>query len=137
MASGTIVAESLRTAGREGKLVREHAFNPRSSNGRTAAFGAVNRGSNPCRGANSKSLFQMCDLRTTPNSTLELARLPRRIRSQMLLDRASACSNVIGFVQRRIFRKFSLAVWSRHHRKESVAAINESLNLAFEHLVEN
>jgi hypothetical protein len=25
---------------------------PRSSNGRTAAFGAVNRGSNPCRGAN-------------------------------------------------------------------------------------
>src|SRR5437016_10267899 len=26
---------------------------PRSSNGRTAAFGAVNRGSNPCRGANS------------------------------------------------------------------------------------
>src|ERR1700731_2506515 len=24
---------------------------PRSSNGRTAAFGAVNRGSNPCRGA--------------------------------------------------------------------------------------
>src|SRR3989440_7672364 len=51
MASGTIVAESLRRAGREGKLVREHAFNPRSSNGRTAAFGAVNRGSNPCRGA--------------------------------------------------------------------------------------
>ena len=28
----------------------EHAI-PRSSNGRTAAFGAVNRGSNPCRGA--------------------------------------------------------------------------------------
>ena len=27
---------------------------PRSSNGRTAAFGAVNRGSNPCRGANLK-----------------------------------------------------------------------------------
>jgi hypothetical protein len=26
-------------------------FTPRSSNGRTAAFGAVNRGSNPCRGA--------------------------------------------------------------------------------------
>ena len=30
------------------KLVED----PRSSNGRTAAFGAVNRGSNPCRGAN-------------------------------------------------------------------------------------
>ena len=28
---------------------------PRSSNGRTAAFGAVNRGSNPCRGANNNS----------------------------------------------------------------------------------
>src|SRR5579883_1140137 len=27
------------------------APDPRSSNGRTAAFGAVNRGSNPCRGA--------------------------------------------------------------------------------------
>src|ERR1700679_194572 len=27
------------------------AYLPRSSNGRTAAFGAVNRGSNPCRGA--------------------------------------------------------------------------------------
>ena len=27
---------------------------PRSSNGRTAAFGAVNRGSNPCRGATSR-----------------------------------------------------------------------------------
>ncbi len=26
---------------------------PRSSNGRTAAFGAVSRGSNPCRGANN------------------------------------------------------------------------------------
>src|SRR5436190_5114257 len=27
------------------------SHSPRSSNGRTAAFGAVNRGSNPCRGA--------------------------------------------------------------------------------------
>src|ERR1019366_278557 len=27
---------------------------PRSSNGRTAAFGAVNRGSNPCRGAKAR-----------------------------------------------------------------------------------
>src|SRR5580692_173874 len=33
--------------------LRGQAFQhfPRSSNGRTAAFGAVNRGSNPCRGA--------------------------------------------------------------------------------------
>ncbi len=30
-----------------------HKSIPRSSNGRTAAFGAVNRGSNPCRGAKS------------------------------------------------------------------------------------
>ena len=29
---------------------------PRSSNGRTAAFGAVNRGSNPCRGANTNKI---------------------------------------------------------------------------------
>ena len=47
---------------------------PRSSNGRTAAFGAVNRGSNPCRGAThfvsiickefSGSLYRFCaDLR--------------------------------------------------------------------------
>ena len=36
------------------KLVEALRFSqiPRSSNGRTAAFGAVNRGSNPCRGAN-------------------------------------------------------------------------------------
>ena len=33
--------------------VDEFSFVPRSSNGRTAAFGAVNRGSNPCRGATS------------------------------------------------------------------------------------
>src|ERR1035437_10227707 len=37
--TGTLEEQSLRLA------------NPRSSNGRTAAFGAVNRGSNPCRGA--------------------------------------------------------------------------------------
>ena len=36
------------------KNIPPSVFNiPRSSNGRTAAFGAVNRGSNPCRGANS------------------------------------------------------------------------------------
>ena len=32
-----------------------HLTIPRSSNGRTAAFGAVNRGSNPCRGARSRT----------------------------------------------------------------------------------
>src|SRR5947209_8505413 len=73
MASGTIVAESLRTAGREGKLVREHAFNPRSSNGRTAAFGAVNRGSNPCRGA---SHFRTESLPALVIETLDTARTP-------------------------------------------------------------
>ena len=54
MASGTIVAESLQGAGGDAKLVGSKRFLPipRSSNGRTAAFGAVNRGSNPCRGAN-------------------------------------------------------------------------------------
>src|SRR5947209_20391533 len=71
MASGTIVAESLRTAGREGKLVREHAFNPRSSNGRTAAFGAVNRGSNPCRGA-KHSVVDNSGLATRPNRPVRI-----------------------------------------------------------------
>jgi integrase/recombinase XerD len=32
---------------------------PRSSNGRTAAFGAVNRGSNPCRGATAIKLISL------------------------------------------------------------------------------
>ena len=32
---------------------------PRSSNGRTAAFGAVNRGSNPCRGATAKQCSEL------------------------------------------------------------------------------
>ena len=32
---------------------------PRSSNGRTAAFGAVNRGSNPCRGANLQGISNL------------------------------------------------------------------------------
>ncbi len=36
---------------------RDVPADPRSSNGRTAAFGAVNRGSNPCRGATA-FLFQ-------------------------------------------------------------------------------
>src|SRR5579872_5032151 len=53
MASGPILAESLRGSGPDGKLKWSIILNlPRSSNGRTAAFGAVNRGSNPCRGAN-------------------------------------------------------------------------------------
>jgi hypothetical protein len=36
---------------RTGAKVAPRPVIPRSSNGRTAAFGAVNRGSNPCRGA--------------------------------------------------------------------------------------
>ena len=36
---------------RDATLEAVPAAIPRSSNGRTAAFGAVNRGSNPCRGA--------------------------------------------------------------------------------------
>ena len=50
---GTIVAESLQAAlGGEGYTGSSSLPSiPRSSNGRTAAFGAVNRGSNPCRGA--------------------------------------------------------------------------------------
>ena len=38
---------------RDGRYTGSSSFRliPRSSNGRTAAFGAVNRGSNPCRGA--------------------------------------------------------------------------------------
>ncbi len=38
---------------------RSSSFIPRSSNGRTAAFGAVNRGSNPCRGARQVVLIQL------------------------------------------------------------------------------
>jgi hypothetical protein len=45
---------ALRRCARRG-YTGDRAFPdlPRSSNGRTAAFGAVNRGSNPCRGANT------------------------------------------------------------------------------------
>src|SRR5258708_30927895 len=39
---------------------------PRSSNGRTAAFGAVNRGSNPCRGAKLIKNLLLIDRRLTP-----------------------------------------------------------------------
>ena len=45
-----------RADGRVKMSMRRTFLNlPRSSNGRTAAFGAVNRGSNPCRGANLKA----------------------------------------------------------------------------------
>src|SRR4029078_12638257 len=46
---------------------------PRSSNGRTAAFGAVNRGSNPCRGAKLRSR-----LNGTPRQSQKLRRNPKR-----------------------------------------------------------
>src|SRR5689334_329380 len=53
LASSAIVAgqEALRDAWRKSYTGRSSLNFPRSSNGRTAAFGAVNRGSNPCRGA--------------------------------------------------------------------------------------
>ncbi len=53
-------AWGLRISGpRCGKMKRVLASStPRSSNGRTAAFGAVNRGSNPCRGA-TPSAYQL------------------------------------------------------------------------------
>ena len=35
---------------------------PRSSKGKTAAFGAVNRGSNPCRGAKSQAVILLMSL---------------------------------------------------------------------------
>src|SRR6266404_7859391 len=49
--SGTIVTGRCRVGVGAVKLGERFVRIPRSSNGRTAAFGAVNRGSNPCRGA--------------------------------------------------------------------------------------
>src|SRR5580704_7373409 len=46
----TLLAVGLRSP-LTATLERIIVPDPRSSNGRTAAFGAVNRGSNPCRGA--------------------------------------------------------------------------------------
>ena len=53
MASDAILAEWSIAAKRLKTLhwSEDRRYFPRSSNGRTAAFGAVNRGSNPCRGA--------------------------------------------------------------------------------------
>src|ERR1051326_2545263 len=51
--------------------------NPRSSNGRTAAFGAVNRGSNPCRGATCLGP-QEVDFQT-PRFSVDSNAKPRRI----------------------------------------------------------
>ena len=53
LASTAIIADRCVGSPAKAKLEKHFvgiAF-PRSSNGRTAAFGAVNRGSNPCRGA--------------------------------------------------------------------------------------
>ena len=50
-----IYVATVGSASSNAKLGEAFLPDPRSSNGRTAAFGAVNRGSNPCRGAkNSK-----------------------------------------------------------------------------------
>ena len=47
---------------------------PRSSNGRTAAFGAVNRGSNPCRGAKH---LKIKNLKEPPARLNSCARSPK------------------------------------------------------------
>ena len=54
--SGLIVAGTPRPTL---NWVYRFAIIPRSSNGRTAAFGAVNRGSNPCRGAKQIDLWNV------------------------------------------------------------------------------
>ena len=51
------------------------SINPRSSNGRTAAFGAVNRGSNPCRGA---TLFVQQLTRTSRNCWTDFVPLTQK-----------------------------------------------------------
>src|ERR1700693_5041904 len=76
------------TRGRgEGRLGSSlYTANPRSSNGRTAAFGAVNRGSNPCRGAsrNRLNLFyiewlKILDASSTSNAAERTNGRPRRV----------------------------------------------------------
>ncbi len=69
LASTAIIANRCRGSPAKATLEKHcvgSAF-PRSSNGRTAAFGAVNRGSNPCRGATL--WFQQLRDYTTPFCT--------------------------------------------------------------------